>query len=403
MSLPVRLRRWWPVFKRAHRLLTYVCGVVFRLISPALGGRGVPRRASAHARDTAAAESDAVRIHPGVPGIDVPRRPTAGSPAGHWVFGEEQTASIPETFTLEVADGRLVGDFAATITPGGVLDHETSTYFGVSDWREHPVFLRPSLGEEVRVAGTVLSLTARGTTSNYYHFLYDALARYGVAEQCLDDLAPDAIVVPHQTRYQRELLELAGIDGGAAQLIQPRRGQVVRAERLLVPSNPNWALQAPPAVVEWLRSRLPAKAATGRPRRIFITRGTVPTTRIYVEEQALMPALERLGFERIDPGTLSVQEQIDTFADAEAIVAPHGAGLTNVTFSPPGVRVLEMFPSTYVHRGLWAICQAIGADYRYLVAPGVGGPQGPNAGIADDISIPVTTVLGAVEEMLAGR
>ena len=89
------------------------------------------------------------------------------------------------------------------------------------------------------------------------------------------------------------------------------------------------------------------------------------------------------------------------FSTAEAIVAPHGAGLTNVTFSPPGVRVLELFPSTYVHRGLWAICQALGADYRYLVADGRGGPDGPNAGIADDVSIPAPRVLAAVDDLLA--
>ena len=170
-------------------------------------------------------------------------------------------------------------------------------------------------------------------------------------------------MVPHGSGYQRQLLELARIPGP---YLQPRDGLTYRADRLLVPSNPNWALQAPPAMVHWLRDRLPPKDPPSRRTRLYLTRGTTPQTRRYVQEEELMVGLAERGFERLDPGSLSVQEQIDVFSTAEAIVAPHGAGLTNVTFSPPGVRVLELFPSTYVHRGLWAICQALGADYRYI-------------------------------------
>lgn len=398
VTLPPALRRWWPQLKRLHRLLTLLGGFCFRSVAPLLGSQGVPRRATARSQETAAAEPDAVTLHPGRAAVDVPRRPVAGRPAGHWVFAEERVAELPATFTLEVAGGRLVGDYGATVTPGGLLDHETSTYFGVTDWREHPVYLRPTLGEVEHVRGTVVSLTTRGTATNYYHFLYDAIARWGVLEESLGAVQPDAVVVPHGSGYQRQLLELAGIPG---RRIQPERGRTVSADRLLVPSNPNWALQAPPSVVAWLRARLPARDVPREPLRLFLTRGTAPHTRRYVEEEQLLPELERRGFVRLDPGTLSAQEQIDTFAAAEAVVAPHGAGLTNITFSPPGVRVLEMFPSTYVHRGLWAICQAVEADYRYLVADGPGGPEGPNAGISDDVSIAPTTVLDAVDELLA--
>jgi len=398
VPLPPALRPWWPLFKRLHRALTRLSGAVYRVLARVLGERGVPRGVSERSVDTARLEQGHVVVHPAGPGVLLPRVPVSGVPEGHWVFEEERTASIPAGFVLDIADGRLAGDFAAAITPGDRLDHETSRYFGTWDWREHPVYLRPTLGSVERVEGTVLSLANRGTSGNYYHFLYDAIARFGLFEQAMPDTRLDAVIVPHASRYQRQLLELAGIPGP---YLQPDRGKVFHAERLLVPSNPNWALQAPPAMVDWLRERLvPRNPPEGRVR-LFLTRGTTPKTRIYVEEEPLMAALAPLDFRRLDPGTLSVQEQIDVFSRAEVIVAPHGAGLTNVTFSPPDVKVLELFPSTYVHRGLWAICQAIGAEYRYLVADGPGGPDGPNAGIADDVSIPSATVVAAVEELLA--
>lgn len=368
------------------------------MLAPLLGERGVPRTATESSTETAERSPATVRLYAGPPGEELVRTRVAGDPPDHWAFEEGLHAytDVPDSFTLEIAGGRLVGDYGAAVTPDGILDHETSTYFGVFDWREHPVFLRPTLGAIEHVPGTVLSLTARGTAGNYYHFLYDAIARYGVFEDCLPGERVDAIVVPHGAGYQRQLLELAGIGG---HLVQPARGRTVSADRLLVPSNPNWALQAPPAAVRWLRDRLPPKEPPAGPVRLYLTRGSAAQTRRYVQEEELVPELERRGFVRLDPGRLSVQEQVDVFSAAEVVVAPHGAGLTNVTFSPPEVKVLEMFPATYVHRGLWAICQALGAEYRYLVADGRGGPQ-PNAGISDDVSIPVDRVLAAVDALL---
>ncbi len=214
--------------------------------------------------------------------------------ADHLVFTSSCTTSVPATFTLEITNGRLSGDYGATSTPGKVLDHETSTYFGVTDWREHPLYLRPTLGRVEKVEGTAISLTTRGCAINYYHFLYDSIARLGVLESSCPGAEIDAYVVPHATRYQRQLLELAGITGT---LIQPRRGLTVVADRLLVPSNPNWALQAPPDSVAWLRNRLRPSRSGGSPARLYLTRGSAPNTRRYCEEEELWPELERRGFD----------------------------------------------------------------------------------------------------------
>jgi capsular polysaccharide biosynthesis protein len=398
MSLPSPLRPYWWIFKRIHRFVTLACGFPFRLVSPLLGARGVPRGAIEKSMETAAREPNAVTFHPGSPAVTLHRSPTPGDPAGHWGFERSVTVTVPASFTLEVRGARLSGDYGALITPGNLLDHETSTYFGVSNWREHPIYLRPTLGSMEHIDGTALSLTTRGTATNYYHFLFDSIGRYGVLEECLPDAKFDAVVVPHASGYQRQLLELAGIPGP---WIQPRRGHTITADRMLVPSNPNWELAAPPATVDWLRRRLqPSAGAPSGPNRLFLTRGTAPRTRRYVQEPELWPHLEKRGFTLLDPGTLTVQEQIDVFSRAEAIVAPHGAGLANVTFSPAGVTVLEMYASRFINLALWSICKAIDADYHYLVADGPGGPEGPNAANLDDVSIPVERVLAALDEIL---
>ncbi|GAA3828132.1 glycosyltransferase family 61 protein [Nocardioides panacisoli] len=399
--LPARLQPAWPLLKRAHRLLSVLVGMVFRPVSRLAGVRSLPRTATVRSTASADAEPGAVTLHPAGPPELLDRGPASGQPPRHWVFERGRHAEVPARYVLDVRDGRLVGDFGATVTPGGILDYQTSGYFGLAGWREHPVFLHPRLPAVEQVDGTVLSLTTRGTAGNYYHFLYDAVARYGIFEDALPGERVDAIVVPHQSGYQQQILELAGIPGP---YLQPRADRTFRADRLLVPSTPNQDLDAPRSATEWLRKRLPPSGRTGTPPRLYLSRGQQPGGRRYLQEPELWPRLERQGFVMLDPGTLTVQEQIDVFHNAEVIVAPHGAALTNITFSQPGVRVLEMFAGTYVHLGLWTIAEAVGGvHYRYLVGAG-SWPEGKEmTGIVDDIDIPVAQVEAALEELLAAR
>lgn len=395
--LPAALQPAWPLLKRAHRLLARVLGAGSRALAPVVGQRGVPRTGTRRSTDTVSREPDRVRLHLVGEAERLRRTMPSGSPPDHWVFAAKLEVEVPARYVLEIDGGTAVGDYGANVTPEGTLDHQTSEYFGVTDWREHPIFLRPWLPRAEHVSGTLLNLTSCGTSSNYYHFLYDALPRIGIFEDCFPGRRVDGVLVPHAMSYQRELLDLAGV---CARRIQPARNRVVRAETLVVPSTPNQHLDAPHWSTAWLRRRFPPTRFEG-PARLYVTRGERPNTRRYVQEAALWPRLERLGFVRVDPGTLTVQEQINCFSSAEVIVSPHGAGLTNMVFARPGVRVLELFANDWVHLGLWAISEAIGGTYHYLVADG-DHPEGEAMfGVLRDISIPVERVLEAVERLLA--
>lgn len=397
--LPHRLQRWWPVAKLVHRTLSRHLGRLFRIVSVILGERGVPTRGTTSSWASAEREPGAVVVRPVGPAETWRRHLPEGNPDVHPTFTTRELVDVPARYVLEVSHGRLVGAFAATVTPGKVLDYQVSGYFGIRDWREHPLFLRPTLGHVTQLPGTALSLTARGTSSNYYHFLYDAIGRLSVLDEAAPGLVPDAVVVPHQLGYQRQLLAMVGIE---SPLVQPRPGHTVLADRLIVPSTPNQDLDAPRSVTSWLRMRLPPREQRGLPRRLYVTRGEKPNTRRYVQEADLWPALERRGFAMVDPGTLSVQEQIDLFHAAEVVVAPHGAGLTNLTFCRPGTGVLELFAPSYVHLGLWAICESIGdIDYRYLVGAGRPAVPGRMTGVLEDVSLPPGRILEVVDDLLA--
>ena len=105
----------------------------------------------------------------------------------------------------------------------------------------------------------------------------------------------------------------------------------------------------------------------------------------------------------LDPGRLSVQEQIDHFAAARVVVAPHGAALTNLTFCRPGVRLLELFAPGYLNPGYWSILSNIeDSRYRYLIGAGREPRAGsPMRGVMHDIDIDPTAVEEALDALLA--
>lgn len=399
--LPTALQGAWPLVKRAHRLTTRSVGAVTRRTTSVAGDRAVPFRATTRAEDTVLHEPDHVRLHLGGPGEHLDRPIPPGSPEQHWVFPRWARFDIARRYTLDIDDGLVVGDYAAHITPGGTLDYETSTYFGVTGWREHPIYLRGRLPEAEHVSGSLVTLATRGSHANYYHFLMDVLPRWGVLQECMPGFRPDRVFLNHGTRYQRALIELAGLDH--LPMIAPTKDIALRADRLVAPCIPNAELMAPTWTTAWLKDRLPAKETAGRPKRLYITRGSTKNTRRVVNEDAVMALLEPLGFVRFDPGAVSVQDQIDHFTAAEAIVAPHGAALANLTFCSPGVRVLELFAPTYVNPCYWAIAANVeDVHYRYLVCgKDRRGPGAPMNGVLTDITVPIPELAHQIDALLA--
>ena len=397
--LPPAMQPLWPIVKRLHRLASLWFGVLGRFVSPLAGSRGLPRRAKSQARDTAAGDPGSVQLHPARPSERLSRIAPAGEPPQHTAFTSVTDTLIRDQFVLEIRDGLVLGDYAATITSGGVLDFETSPYFGITDWREHPLYLRGVLPAVERFEGTLGVLATRGGSANYYHFLFDVLPRWALIGDAGLAESVDGIYVPTETRYQRELLAISGLD--KQRIVPTAKHSAVRADRLLVPSLPNVDEYMPPWIPRWLREQLPSGDLGERPRRIYVTRGSGPNTRRLTTEEALWPELDRRGFVRIDPGTLSVQEQIDSFAAADVVVGIHGAALSNLAFSPPGVRVLELFAPRYTKPPFWVLVDGIpGSTYRYLVGEGRRLGKEDTQGIQDDITLDPTRILAAVDDLI---
>ncbi|NOG52157.1 MAG: glycosyltransferase family 61 protein [Chloroflexi bacterium] len=88
--------------------------------------------------------------------------------------------------------------------------------------------------------------------------------------------------------------------------------------------------------------------APDQPRRLYISRSKARRRRV-LNESAVIALLAPLGFEAFTLEDLSVAEQVRLFAGAEAVVAPHGSGLTNLVFGQ-GIKVIELHTPLQVHQ-----------------------------------------------------
>ena len=73
---------------------------------------------------------------------------------------------------------------------------------------------------------------------------------------------------------------------------------------------------------------------------------------------------DELGFRKIVPEELSVEEQIRVFYRADIVISPNGANTANVLFMRPGTALIETFPANYVNPLVLEYC--IERGIRYL-------------------------------------
>ena len=87
--------------------------------------------------------------------------------------------------------------------------------------------------------------------------------------------------------------------------------------------------------------------------------------------------------------TVNLGEWWESFVpEAEAVVGPHGAGLTNIFLSPPGCRVLEIFDPSHMNVNNYAAAEVLGQEYWYMLGKTEGKTGVHLVSGHDDIHLP---------------
>jgi hypothetical protein len=213
---------------------------------------------------------------------------------------------------------------------------------------------------------------------HFFHFLFDRLPKlhYLLARFALGRENVTVLTNEKPPPFQRDIYRFV-----AEQHPNIRFEPVPQRERWILPRlyhlddfQPIKRTLASPDALAFMRRLVFAGYGidAGAPTpRLYVTRSDTRKRRI-TNENELMPLLARHGFEFVAPGRLPLKEQADLFASAEAIVGPHGAGLTNILFAPPSARVIEIFPAGKVKNTYFLLAKSLGQTYRGIVGSAMG-------------------------------
>lgn len=199
----------------------------------------------------------------------------------------------------------------------------------------------------------------------FFHFFYDALGKLAVAE--LHSIAPTdhAVYFNAVFPWQFDALRQLGVDP------RPLVGGVLhRFKRCVIPTYPCIAGNRPTEEsVRFLR-RLRDPAADLLPaRKLFVSRGAVCRGRILENETEIFGrCFQPRGYELINPGTLSFDDQRTLFSAATHIAGPHGAAFSLLCLGRLPLSVIELHSPHYHAACFRDAARAFGARYAAVNA-----------------------------------
>lgn len=161
-------------------------------------------------------------------------------------------------------------------------------------------------------------------------------------------------------------LRMLGLEAGAFRTHDPDRPLEVGALTILGTD------RFRPELLQPVRAALAPPPPRAPWRRVFISRADARIRRL-LNEQDLGPMLAAAGFEPVRMERLGFEEQVRLMSETAILMAPHGAGLTNMMFCQPGTQVVEIADLSYPNPNFYALACAMGLGYWLVRGAFAGG------------------------------
>lgn len=215
---------------------------------------------------------------------------------------------------------------------------------------------------KVRFPKPILCLKGNGTpmlnvdyhwSTEYFHFITEVLT--SVLHAYKD--YPGVSIYCKTSSFTIPLLRWFGVDGSVSQTI-PKNSMEIEAPFVECGN-------ISPYKLSLLREKIEKKVTFERTHGILIrrqkSRQITNETEVFMYLRRKFPHLQWVIFD-----SLSVEDTANLFAKASIIFAPHGAGLTNMIFSPPETRIIECMPIELPNVCYWHMSEMLKNPYTMI-------------------------------------
>jgi len=269
-----------------------------------------------------------------------------------------------------------------------------------SSWGNNVDITLPPIAKSFSEASTYVWLPIdEQSAENPWHIWIDVISKFRlVLTEYNKPLKDYVFILSNESNYfDRVLKELLP---EIKYYVMPKN-TVWRFQELIVPSMSNHhdGVLVPPAI-KWIHERF-SGGYKNMLRKIFVSRDDAPARRLSNAEEVFM-ALN--GWERVTLSSMSIQDQIKTFAEASHIISPHGAGLVNIMFSHPGTQVIEIAQKELLDKKPYPILSYImNHKHTFLLADTVPLGNKKPVGVKrlkdyNNYRVNVTKLLGVLEQ-----
>lgn len=297
-----------------------------------------------------------------------------------------------------LTDATVTGWAGAMIKDGFLLALHPGPNW-TAQLRAHPHRLRMLEGSRTYY-NLMAPIPARG---HIFHWLFDSIVPLlTFLESGGRGLHLGLIVNAKRKAFQQKTIDFIKARYGIEVLEPLGSGDAMQVPHLKAavsePVNPR-ALQSPLGMAmlgelgRFLAADVPEDSF---PKRIYISRNDARLRRVRNEEQ-ICAILEARGFQRVTLGGMPIAQQVQLFRQADAVAAPHGAGLAHTAWCKPGTKIIEFFPGLDGVRkvknataNMWLIAMQRGLDYRCYLA-------GPPESRADHFTVPEDLLVHALD------
>ena len=206
-----------------------------------------------------------------------------------------------------------------------------------------------------KIKGNILSLIQGASAiENYGHWLLDTIPKLIVVKKFRDLNSFDAILIPNlKKKFQKDSLDY--FDISKTKILDGSEITHLHADKITIPCHPYWEID---------KHQFETVANVDKDilksiRKIFLKENTSnkfkKNENIYIDRSdskfnhnklvnnsEIIEHLKNKDFLIVKLSEFSFSEQIKLFSNAKIIIGSHGAGLTNIIFSKPSTKIIEI-------------------------------------------------------------